>query len=112
MVDAQLAKLARKHVPEWRWRHGIDKAKEQLMKKDIIDEKGDMKAVYAGRNALKKRVTCSKRKENGGILAVGPNCGRRWIRENVEEYKIDLTIDSGAVTTIAPTNTILGQKPR
>ena len=37
---------------------------------------------------------------------------RRWLRESENEYEIDLTIDSGAVTTIAPTNALPGQKPR
>ena len=39
-------------------------------------------------------------------MMVAVNKNRGWIRENNEKYEIDLTIDSGAVTTIAPPNTI------
>ena len=82
------------------------------MEKDIIDEEGELKATYLGRERSNKRITCSKSNKDGEVLAVGEEGGRRWLRENKEEYEIDLTIDSGAVTTIAPANTVPGQRPR
>ena len=45
-------------------------------------------------------------------MAVNQSKNRSWIRENRYEYEIDLTLDSGAVTTIAPPDAIPGMQPR
>ena len=47
----------------------------------------------------------------GDTMAVGPHNNRSWIRENRYEYEIDLTLDSGAVTTIAQPDSILEYNP-
>ena len=45
-------------------------------------------------------------------MPVGMRDDRHWFRETATGYEIDLTIDSGAVATITPVDTIPGEVPR
>ena len=76
---------------------------------------GPLIRMIGGINAVEHKGETFERKETGkslgDIMPIGTG-ERSWFREVHDGYEIDLTIDSGAVATIAPVNTVPGEVPR
>ena len=92
---------------EWEIWWSSEKCRDELGKEGhIVEGESDR-----GRDRKTKRVTGARR-EIGEVMAAGYKGERHWFRDKGEVYEIDLTIDSGAVATIAPNGTLPGEKPR
>ena len=91
----------------WDVNWDADKCRRELVKAGEIEDG----KTERGRDAGRKNVRSSMQ-GLGEVMAAGVKGERHWFREKQGAYEIDLTIDSGAVATIAPSGTIPGEEPR
>ena len=94
--------------PAWTWQQ----CREELAKVGAIKSL----ETFEGRSRVKRKITAGKRRDCmtvvGDVMPITYPRERTWFRETKSGYEVDLTIDSGAVATIAPVDTIPGEKPR